>query len=79
MKCSRKANYTILNIVIFFPPITNNFFSTVVLSSFRNKIRKILNFTEYISNNSNCCKLCSEQTIIYFYFIFFLTLSITVS
>ena len=52
--------------------MTNNFFSTVVLSSFRNKIRKILNFSEYISNNSNCCKLCSEQTIIYFYlFIFF--------
>ena len=29
------------------------------LARFRNKIRK-LDFSEYISNNSNCCKLCSE-------------------
>ena len=32
---------------------------TCSLARFRTKIRK-LDFSEYISNNSNCCKPCSE-------------------
>ena len=32
---------------------------TSSLARFRTKIRK-LDFSEYISNNSNCCKPCSE-------------------